>query len=312
MDVDQITLTVALEIITEARYAIVAVYCLQLYEWFATARQEVELVHSSRWTSVKVAYLLCRYYTLLIWPVVIYAYVGDHTFKLCSHLGAPVHALLAPCQLFPQAVMLMRAYAFCGRDKRILALLLVCYGGLAAVDIWSFFTHITILPEFVFIIVGNTGCYPYYGKGYMGFRIGYSMLAATLMDLVSLGIVLLYCFRHNTRQISLARYFVHQGLLSFGLIVVVNVATAGVFFDQDSPHNGLGLPFILIVSNLIACHRILDLRRKVMPTDSQIAMQHSEIVREGLRTRSYDAAHDDWLMQDEDIEYHDPDGDSCT
>lgn len=300
MDLQHVTFQSAMQIITEARYAIVAVYCLQLYEWIATGKKEVDLVHHSRWTSVKVAYLLCRYYTLLIWPLVMFAYVGNHTWDLCRYLTAPVHALLAPCQLFPQAVMLMRAYAFCGRDKRVLALLLTCYGGLVVVDIWSFCTHITILPEFVFTILGGTGCYPLYGKGYMGFRIGYSMLAATLMDMVSLTSVLVHCARSRSRQISLARYFIKQGLASFGLVVTVNVATAGVFFDQNGPHNGLGLPFILVVSNLIACRIILDLRRKVRPTDSEIAMQHSRIVHEGLRTRSYDETQDEWLMEEED------------
>ncbi|GLB41573.1 hypothetical protein LshimejAT787_1001730 [Lyophyllum shimeji] len=302
MDLEHLTLDSAIQIITEARYAIAAVYCLQLYEWIATAKREVDLVHHSRWSSVKIAYLLCRYYPLFIWPLVMFAYIGDHTWAVCRRLTAPVHVLLAPCQVFPQAVMLMRAYAFCGRNKHVLALLLTCYAGLVAVVIWSFCTHIMILPRIVFSFLGNTGCYPYYGKGYMGFRVGYSMLAATLMDMISLLCVLVRCALNKSRQISLARYFIKQGLFSFCLVVAVNVSAAGVFFDQDSPHNGLGLPFILVVSNLIACRIILDLRRKVRPTDSEIAMQHSRIVRDGLRTRTYDRAEDEWLMEDDDSE----------
>lgn len=80
--------------------------------------------------------------------------------------------------------MLMRAYAFSGRDKRVLALLLLCYAGLVAVDIWSFCTHVSTIPEIAFIALGGTGCYPYYGKGYMGFRIGVSRLIVSLFDLV--------------------------------------------------------------------------------------------------------------------------------
>ncbi|KAG6909796.1 hypothetical protein DXG01_015289 [Tephrocybe rancida] len=288
------TLLDAVLIIQEARYAIVAVYSLQVYEWFVTLDKEIDLVsanetrqryelvltainqiHKARWTSVKVTYLLCRYYTLFLWPIVMAAYCRAWSWNFCNRWGPPVHVLFMPCQLFPQgkpgeerhetctnparssfkrsAVMLMRAYAFSGRDKRILALLLTCYAGLCAVDIWSFCTHISTLPEILFLALGGTGCYPYYGVGYMGFRIGYSMLAATLMDLISLIIVLMHCSRNANREVSLARYFVNQGLVSFGLVIAVNIIAATFFFNQKSPHNGLGLPFIMVVSNLIAC-----------------------------------------------------------
>jgi len=303
MDFGHVTLQSGVEIITEARYAIVAVYCLQLYEWIATAKKEIDLVHRSRWSSVKVAYLLCRYYTLLIWPLVMFAYVGNHTWDVCRRITAPVHILLAPSQLFPQAVMLMRAYAFCGRDKRVLMLLLTCYGGLVAIVIWAFCTHIVALPEVVFLILEGTGCYPYYSKGHMGFRIGWAMLAATLMDLASLICICVYCACNRSRQISLAMYFIRQGMISFAFVVAVNVAAAVVFLDQSSPHNGLGLPFTIVISNLIACRIILGLRRKVRPTDSEIAVQHSQIIREGLRLRSYDEAQDGWLMEEYDPEH---------
>jgi len=289
------------QIITEARYAIVAVYCLQLYEWFANGSKEIDLVHRSRWTSVKVGYLLCRYYPLAIWPFVMFAYVGRHTYEACLNIGLPVHALLAPCQLFPQGVMLMRAYAFCGRDKRILVLLLVCYAGLFAINIWSFCINFQIMPEVVYIAFGNTGCYPYYDTGAVGFRIGYSMLAATSMDVVSLAVVLVHCFRNNSREISLGRYIVDQGLLSFAFVIGLNVAAACIFFNRKSLHNGIGLPFILIISNLIACRIILNLRRRLSPTESEIEAAHSQIVREALM-RLDEGSCDVWLMEGEVVD----------
>jgi len=231
MDLSDLTWQEGIEIITEGRYAIVAVYALQLYEWLETAPLEVNLIHYSPWSPVKVAYLLCRYYPLVLWPLVMFAYVGNHSWEVCNHLGPPVHILLAPCQLFPQGVMMMRAYAFCGRDKRILVFLLMCITGLLAVDIWAFCTHYLTLSELVFIVIGSTGCFPVYGQGYMGFRVGYSMLAATLVDLMSLVMILIHCARKRTREISLARYFIKQGMISFGLVTAVNVTTA-VFFLQ--------------------------------------------------------------------------------
>ncbi|KAG6829723.1 hypothetical protein H0H92_003682 [Tricholoma furcatifolium] len=224
------------------------------------------------------------------------AYCGTWSWSVCERFAPPVHILFMPCQLLPQAVMLMRAYAFSGRDTRILALLLACYAGLFSVDVWSFCTNISTLPEIVFILLDGTGCYPYYGKGYMGFRVGYSMLAATLMDLISLIIVLAQCLRKTNSGLALARYFLKQGLISFGLVIAVNLIAAGLFFDQSSPNNGLGLPFVMTVSNLIACRVILGLRRKVSPSDEQIDARNSVLVREAFASPLTVSRSDQWLM----------------
>ncbi|KAG6849472.1 hypothetical protein H0H93_008141 [Arthromyces matolae] len=252
----------AIEIIQEARYAIAAVYCLQIYEWLSTLRNEIEVMHTrSRWTTVRVAYLICRYYPLLLWPVVIVAYCGTWSYQFCT-------------------VMLMRAYAFTGRDKRVLILLLGCFSGLLAVDIWAFCTDITTLPEIAFITMGGTGCFPYYGKGFLGFRIVFNdggyIDGSSLSD-------------------SLA-----CGLKGFAFVIVANVIAAGLFFkyriipnftnqrsprdsSQNSPHNALGLPFALAISNLIACRVILGLRKKGMPTETLLNAQNSFLVRDALR-----------------------------
>jgi len=280
--------------IAEARYAIVAVNCLQVYEWVATSRREADLIHHARWTSVKVAYLLCRYYPLLLWPLVTWAYVGDHDEVVCQRVMRPIHILLAPCQIFPQGVMLMRAYAFSGRNKRVLLLLCLCYIGLIGVDIWVFCTQIAAPPPIFYLVVGRTGCFPDYGNGFMALRIGYSMLASTLMDLVSLIVVLVHCHRTRSRQISLGRYFVNQGLAAFCFVSAVNILTAAIFFEPNSFKSGIGLPFILVVSNLIACRVILQLRRQVMPTKSEISRRHSQLVRDAFATRPSD----NWLMEE--------------
>ncbi|KAJ2921795.1 hypothetical protein H1R20_g15292, partial [Candolleomyces eurysporus] len=59
-----------------------------------------------------------------------------------------------------------------------------------------------------------------------------SMLAATLMDLVSLAIVVIYCNRESSfHGGSLADYFVKQGLGAFIAVTIVNVAAATAFFN---------------------------------------------------------------------------------
>ncbi|KAF9479546.1 hypothetical protein BDN70DRAFT_878606 [Pholiota conissans] len=240
--------------IEDARYAIAAMLALQVYEWIYSIEQEVRLIHRAKWTFIKTMYLLCRYYPFALWLFVMWAYVGDHDAQTCARFAHGVHAALAPCQFFSQAVMLMRAFGFAGRSKTVLAVLGTFYVALLCVDIWVFCTRLEILPKELYFLLGGTGCFPDYGSNVMAVRIGASMLAAIVMDLISLMVVVCHCRRSGwMRDVSLAKYFVNQGLLAFAFVSLVNITTAITFFRESRFHNGVGIPLILVVSNLIAC-----------------------------------------------------------
>ncbi|KJA28256.1 hypothetical protein HYPSUDRAFT_34642 [Hypholoma sublateritium FD-334 SS-4] len=288
--------------ILEARYAIAAIFGLQVYEWISGLQEEIHLIHRARWTLIKTLYLLCRYYPMALWLVVMWAYVGDHDGDTCSRVARGVHAVLAPCQFFSQAVMLMRAYGFAGRSKRVLALLGSFYVGLLGVDIWAFCTHVEIPPPafyFLFdLFFGGTGCFPNYGSNAMAVRIGASMLAAIVMDFLSLVVVVVFCIHSGWhRDVSLARYFVHQGLTAFAFVSCVSVTTAITFFRPPRYHTGVGIPLILVIPNLVACRVILQLRAQVIPTESELERRHSGLVRDALRYHESDS----WVIKDDTL-----------
>ena len=68
--------------------------------------------------------------------------------------------------------MVMRAYAFTGRNRRILVMLASCYTGLLSVDIWAFCTPVELPPAAFYTILDGTGCFPNYGGEFMALRIG--------------------------------------------------------------------------------------------------------------------------------------------
>ena len=72
----------------------------------------------------------------------------------------------------PIAVMLTRAHAFSGRNKKVLALLASCYLCLFLVDIWAFCRKVIMPPQILYTILGGTGCFPNYGEESMALRIG--------------------------------------------------------------------------------------------------------------------------------------------
>jgi len=271
---------------------------LCFYEWMLTANAEFELIHRARWTSVKITYLLCRYYPLMYLPFLSWGYVGDHDPRLCPRVVVPLQFLQAPLQIFPQAVMVMRAYGFTGRDRKALIGLSLGYLILVTVNLGVFITENTLPEEFFYQEMGPTGCFPNYGTTVMAVHLGYIMLVAFLMDAISLGVILWHFYRTRGADISLGRFFVLQGIYAFCFALAINLMTAVLFFDPNNKYTGIGLPLFLVTPNLIACRLVLQLRRKVTLTDSEISRRNSEIVHNALATRSCGPS-DPWLLGEE-------------
>lgn len=106
--------------------------------------------------------------------------------------------------------MLMRAFAFTGRKRRILAVLMCCYTLLVGIDIWVFCTAIEILPVELYQVMAllgtkGTGCFPNYGAGFMALRIGVSPLFS------SIGL--------DVTLTALLQYSMVLGVLFFGTLI---------------------------------------------------------------------------------------------
>lgn len=80
--------------------------------------------------------------------------------------------------------MLMRAYAFTGRDRRVLMLLGFCYLLLLGVNLWAFATHLYLIPPEYYLFLGSLGCFPNYGAPKMAIRIGVCPQRPALTGLV--------------------------------------------------------------------------------------------------------------------------------
>jgi len=242
---------------------------------------------------------------MICWPVVAWAFVGNHDPALCPRVVVPVQLFQAPLQIFPQAVMLMRAYAFTGRNKMTLICLLTVYISLIAINTWAFSSQ-NILPGALFYqLIGPTGCFPNYGVKTMAIRIGYIMLAAFSMDALCLSVILVHYYRTSGAETSLGRFFVYQGMCAFIFMLVVNAVTAVLFFLPGQPHTGITLPLFHVLPNLIACRLVLHLRSQVSPTDSEISRRNSEIVDVAFATPLSDPSpsrhsliDDPWLLDE--------------
>ncbi|KAH9167725.1 hypothetical protein EDB89DRAFT_1656949 [Lactarius sanguifluus] len=107
---------------------------------------------------MKAAYLFCRYYPLVVAPFQFWGLVGEHEQRVCESYYRVLFACTVPTILSAQLIMMLRTYAFSGRNKIVLAVLSITIFGLFSVIIWVICKHLTL--SLLFIVVKRTSCFP--------------------------------------------------------------------------------------------------------------------------------------------------------
>ncbi|KAJ8691778.1 hypothetical protein PTI98_011314 [Pleurotus ostreatus] len=278
--------------VTIGQYSTVAVYTLQVYEWLFNLAEEVELIHQASWSSMKIAYMICRYLPLLTCPIYLWAWLGKHPPELCAKLVHPLYGCLTLFQLSAQAVMLIRTYAFTGRKLRVLIMLTACYLAVVASELWLFSTRF-VFPQEIHVALGYTGCFGndagaqsgslFDTKRRVALQSGCVLLGIFLLDAIMTATIIFHCIRIRSTQGALGKAFIAQGLVAFLAMSSVNLPGAIIYLWGARLYNGIGLPY-LFMSDIMACRLILLLRRKATPTEAELLDQHSRIVREALAT----------------------------
>ncbi|PBK74923.1 hypothetical protein ARMSODRAFT_1080591 [Armillaria solidipes] len=233
------TVLAVLTAVQFGRRIIVAVYALQVYEWLICWRDEVELIWSSSWNSMRILFTICRYFPLLFYPFYLWAWIPVHSKELCEKLISPLYGFCSVFQLSAQAVVLIRSHAFSGQYLCILILLCTCYIGLAGADIWMFFTQF-ILVDLPFSITGNrSSCFgndrhseASYDSGLFATPIGTVMMISFGFDTLMMVLCIVHCVRTRSAQGPLGKAFLKQGVGAFVVISSLNFFTAMSYFGH--------------------------------------------------------------------------------
>ncbi|KAG7088313.1 hypothetical protein E1B28_012323 [Marasmius oreades] len=141
------------------RYSTLAGYTVAIYDWVISIDEEYDLVWMTpQWTAIKCAFILCRYFVLLFFPIYVWLFLGNHAEHLCEDLVHPLYGLMTLFHLFPQVVMIVRTWAFTGRNSYVLFFLILCLLGFVAADAWVFGANFNIHPA-VHAFYGDSGCF---------------------------------------------------------------------------------------------------------------------------------------------------------
>jgi len=272
------------------RWMTVATYSLQVYEWLICFSDEYLYVHKARWTSVKLAYLICRYYPLFFFPVYLWALVGNHTTSVCAKYTKAIYILVALMPMISQAVFIIRTYAFTGRNKFVLAFLISGWMALLVFILW------TLIAQYVVFLQMHTIFGPYYAcivedpslpaKAMAGEPIGIDTigvyaLASFCFDSVMTALVFIHCIRFRTTWGPLGKAFIGQGLIAYALMSSIDLVISVVLLMPDGEHDGLAI-LRTPTSCIIACRLILTFRRRADPTATTQAHNMSKLVQDAI------------------------------
>jgi len=268
------------------RYIINAVYAIQIWEWLICFSDEHDYVHKARWTTVKVAFLYCRYFPLVAWPYVIWGWVADHPRPGCPEIADTVSIMLPFFTVPPVLVFIIRAYAFTGRRKIILAILLAGWIALfVAYVVRNIVDYNGDIMELQALFGHDSACLSVQKDAATAnhhyFPLTIYSICALVFDTLVMALVFIHCIRFRTFWGPLGKSFVVQTLMAYVVLVAVQLCFMIVMASPDIQWDVL-IVFSDIIPNVIACRLILLLRRQVNPSRSTEDRLASEMVRDAL------------------------------
>ncbi|KAH9172011.1 hypothetical protein EDB89DRAFT_1010972 [Lactarius sanguifluus] len=251
-----------LEDLNIGRYSFVAAYAVCFYDWMISLDQEVAF-----WNVVKVAYLFCRYYPLVVAPFQFWGLFGDHEERVCEAYYRVLFACTVPTIFSAQFIMMLRTHAFSGRNKIVLVVLSITIFGLFSVIIWVIYEHFTM--SLFFFVLKRAGCFPisdqpnvipfaYY------YHLGMISILTASFDGLNMVIVFWYCIRERGTVGPIGQSFLRQG-------------------SSQLLHDYKLIPwFAYILPSALSCRLVLMLRRIASPTETELRIEYSHMVNEAL------------------------------
>jgi len=273
------------------RYCIVSAYALQLYEWSICFSDEYLYVHKARWTSVKFAYLLSRYFPLFFQALCLWAWVGNHPLSVCHKVVRPVQMMLPVFVMIAQIIFIIRTYAFTGRNKFLLAFLVACLIAFIGSNFWMM-SQWTLVVQLQ-MMFGDSACFaldpsasPKPGADYQdhhSFNAARILLICqVLFDSLMTVIIVVHCIRFRAIIWGpLGKVFVVQTVMAYVMISALSLAAAILLFEPDRQYDGLA-SLRDPLSCILGCRLILMLRRRVDPTATTQVRNRSLLVRDDI------------------------------
>ncbi|KAI0036313.1 hypothetical protein K488DRAFT_41490 [Vararia minispora EC-137] len=224
------------------------------WDWLISFRTEYRLIWKANWTPIKFVYTFCRYWVILITPYVLWCFCVDHSLSTCQRVYRSPVILAMWNQLSAECILLIRTYAFFGRDKRLLAVLCAMLLGVTVYQLYVGVNRMLPLP----FVSGNEGpCFPMSIPGQadiLGFFVA-PFCFDTLITVATLGKAF-SMRRRNGPSSRLVTLFLREGIFYFILISIANLVNGAFYFQPKADMSAIMIPLSVLLSPLLACRLV--------------------------------------------------------
>ncbi|KAI0756567.1 hypothetical protein C8Q80DRAFT_1264608 [Daedaleopsis nitida] len=246
-----------------------AMYAIAIWDWFFGLQREWRFIWKTSWTPVKVAYLFCRYWVLAVVPYLLYAFCTDHPLDYCErNFRIPV-ALAIWNQVAAECVLLIRTYAFFNRNIYILVLLVSALAGVVSYQLYVATSQMLLLP---FIPPNVEGpCFPMskpHSAHLLGFFVA-PLLYDTMVTFMTVCKAITIRRRNGGPSSRLIQTFLREGVFYYILISIANLVNGIFYLQPRQAISAICIPLSVMLSPILACRLILDLRERGSETVNQ-------------------------------------------
>ncbi|KAG8999489.1 hypothetical protein FRB95_014276 [Tulasnella sp. JGI-2019a] len=249
--------------IRATQMSFVAWYAVTLWDWVTSFPREYRLIHKSQWSVIKVLYLLCRYWPIVTIPFTLWVFIGDHTEAECNKLFRIPEAIAMWNQIFAEAVLVVRTYAFYGNSIRLFVFFCTCLATLAAFQIYVVVAGMTLLP---FVSPPTGPCFPSVIHSGSPLIMIFFILPL-VFDTMITGFTIVRAIRYRHQVAGgtgspLINMIVREGLFYFVLISGANLVNGIFYWQPNASMSALNIPLSIMLTDVLACRLILDLRER--------------------------------------------------
>ncbi|KAI0715111.1 hypothetical protein C8Q76DRAFT_795904 [Earliella scabrosa] len=247
-----------------------AMYAIVVWDWFFGLQREWRFIWKTSWTPVKVAYLFCRYWVLAVVPYLLYCFCANHPLELCERIYKIPVALAMWNQVAAECILLIRTYAFFNRNIYILVFLVSALAGVVAYQLYVATSQMLLLP-FIPLDAPEGPCLPMskpHSAHLLGFFIA-PLLYDTVVTFMTICKAITIRRRNGGPSSRLIQTFLREGVFYYILISVANLVNGIFYLQPRQTISAICIPLSVMLSPVLACRLILDLRERGSETVSQ-------------------------------------------
>ncbi|KAK7049319.1 hypothetical protein VNI00_005920 [Paramarasmius palmivorus] len=242
---------------------------LAVWDWLVCLRLEWRHIWKREWGLVKILYIWTRYYGLLCFALNLWLFNANFTVQQCETLHYLIAATCMWVTLGSEAILAVRTYAFLGKQPVIgivLATLLVGETGfLLYVAIVGVHQTPQVFPEAPCTASDAPGKHIVSGF----------WLAPLCYDLICTFLTVYKAFRLKSIGVSaqhpIMKIFLREGIGYFIAVASVNILNAAFMFQSNANIQNINSYLALVLSQVLCCRLVLNLRASGEGTGSSNA-----------------------------------------